>query len=103
MIDRFGLLPEPAKNLMHQSELRIRAEALGITKVDAGKEWAGFEFGSSTPVDPLVLVKKVQSAPNDYRLEGANSFRFRLKDASTSGKLESISEMLGQLAPAKSQ
>ncbi|MBL3554786.1 MULTISPECIES: transcription-repair coupling factor [Marinobacter] len=98
MIDRFGLLPEPAKNLIRQSELRIQAEALGIVKVDAGKEWARLEFGSSTPVDPLVLVKKVQSAPDQYRLEGANSFRFRLNDTSTSGKLDGISNMLGQLA-----
>ncbi len=97
MIDRFGLLPEPAKNLIRQSELRIRAEALGIVKVDAGKEWARLEFGSSTPVDPLVLVKKVQSSPDRYRLEGANSFRFRLNDTSTSGKLDGISDMLGQL------
>ncbi|MDL0430016.1 transcription-repair coupling factor [Marinobacter sp. TBZ242] len=98
MIDRFGLLPEPAKNLIRQSELRIRAEALGIVKVDAGKEWARLEFGSSTPVDPLVLVKKVQSSPDQYRLEGANSFRFRLNDTSTSGKLDGISDMLDQLA-----
>ncbi|MBW4933652.1 transcription-repair coupling factor [Marinobacter sp. F4206] len=101
MIDRFGLLPEPAKNLMSQAELRLRAEGLGIVQVDAGKEWARLEFGGSTPVDPLVLVKKVQSAPDQYRLEGANSFRFRLKDASTGGKLDGISEMLGELAPAK--
>ena len=102
MIDRFGLLPDPAKNLIRQTELRLRAEALGIVKVDAGKEWARLEFGSSTPVDPLVLVKKVQSAPDQYRLEGANSFRFRLKDATTGGKLDGISRMLGELEPAKS-
>ena len=101
MIDRFGLLPEPAKNLIRQTELRLQAEALGIVKVDAGKEWARLEFGSTTPVDPLVLVKKVQSAPDQYRLEGANSFRFRLKDTSTSGKLDGISSMLGELAPDK--
>ena len=101
MIDRFGLLPEPVKNLARQTELRLQAEALGIVKVDAGKEWARLEFGNSTPVDPLVLVKKMQSAPNTYRLEGANSFRFRLKDTSTSGKLDGISEMLGELLPAQ--
>ncbi len=101
MIDRFGLLPEPAKNLVRQTELRLQAEALGIVKVDAGKEWARLEFGSSTPVDPLVLVKKVQSAPDQYRLEGANSFRFRLKDTSTSGKLDGISSLLGELTPEK--
>jgi len=102
MIDRFGLLPEPAKNLVRQTELRLKAEALGIIKVDAGKEWARIEFGSSTPVDPLMLVKKMQSAPDTYRLEGANSFRFRLKDVSTNGKLDGISGMLGELAPAPS-
>ncbi|MDX1633367.1 MAG: transcription-repair coupling factor [Marinobacter sp.] len=100
MIDRFGLLPEPAKNLMRQCHLRLRAEALGITKVDAGKEWARLEFGSSTPVDPLILVKKVQQSPDLFRLEGANSFRFRLKDASTDGKLEAVATMLDQLRPA---
>jgi len=100
MIDRFGLLPEPVRNLIRQTELRLKAEALGIVKVDAGREWTTFEFGSSTPVDPLLLVQKVQSQPDRYRLQGANSFRFRLKDASASGKLDGISEMLDELAPA---
>ncbi len=103
MIDRFGLLPEPARNLIRQTELRLKAEALGIVKVDAGKEWTRLEFGSSTPVDPLVLVKKVQSSPDQYRLEGANTFRFKLKDTSTSGKLDGISTMLDELSPANTK
>ncbi|MBZ2168313.1 transcription-repair coupling factor [Marinobacter sp. F4216] len=103
MIDRFGLLPDPAKNLIRQTELRLLAESLGIVQVDAGREWVRFEFGPSTPVDPLVLVEKVQSASDQFRLEGANSFRFRLKDTSTSGKLDSISKMLGELTPEKAK
>ncbi|TPW23660.1 transcription-repair coupling factor [Marinobacter nauticus] len=101
MIDRFGLLPAPAKNLMRQAQLRLQAETLGIVKVDAGKEWVRLEFGATTPVDPLELVKKVQSAPDRYRLEGANSFRFRLNDDSTDGKLDAIAAMLEELAPDK--
>ena len=101
MIDRFGLLPAPAKNLMRQAQLRLQAETLGIVKVDAGKEWVRLEFGATTPVDPLELVKKVQSAPDRYRLEGANSFRFRLNDDSTDGKLDAIAAMLEELAPGK--
>jgi len=99
MIDRFGLLPEPAKNLVRQTQLRLMAEALGIDKVDAGKEWVRLEFGATTPVDPLILVKKVQSAPDSFRLEGANSFRFRLNDDSTNGKLDAIAAMLTELGP----
>ncbi|MDP4546680.1 transcription-repair coupling factor [Marinobacter sp. MDS2] len=103
MIDRFGLLPEPAKNLVRQTQLRLMAEALGIDKVDAGKEWVRLEFGATTPVDPLILVKKVQSAPDAFRLEGANSFRFRLNDDSTNGKLDAISAMLTELGPQETK
>lgn len=101
MIDRFGLLPEPAKNMIRQTELRLQAEALGIVKIDAGKEWARLEFGNTTCVDPLILVKKMQSSPGQYRLEGANSFRFRLNDTSSNGKLVGIGEMLSELTPEK--
>ena len=39
MIDRFGLLPEPTKNLFAVTDLKLSAEALGITKIDAGPNW----------------------------------------------------------------
>ncbi|WP_148863214.1 transcription-repair coupling factor [Marinobacter fonticola] len=97
MIDRFGLLPDQTKNLMRQTQLRIRAEALGIAKIDAGTEWGRLEFGNNTPIDPLILVQKVQSAPQSYKLEGANTFRFRLKETSTDGKLAGVADMLGEL------
>ena len=34
MIDRFGLLPEPTKQLFAQGEIRLRAQKLGISEVD---------------------------------------------------------------------
>ncbi|MFL1484325.1 transcription-repair coupling factor [Marinobacter sp. LN3S78] len=98
MIDRFGLLPDPAKNLVRQTSLRIGAEGLGVVKVDAGREWLKLEFGNSTTVDPLKLVQKVQQAPDAYRLEGANTFSVRLKDDTTDGKLDAISSVLKELA-----
>ena len=35
LIDRFGLLPEPAQTLLDSHRLRILAKPLGISKVDA--------------------------------------------------------------------
>lgn len=98
MIDRFGLLPAPAKNLIRQSSLRIRAESLGVVKVDAGREWLKLEFGNAAKVDPLKLVQKVQQAPDSYRLEGAHTFSMRLKENTTDGKLDAISSVLQELA-----
>ncbi|WP_097461046.1 transcription-repair coupling factor [Mangrovitalea sediminis] len=99
MIDRFGLLPNATKNLLRQTQLRLDAEALGITKIEAGPEWAKLEFSARTQVDPLTLVKLVQGAPLQYRLENGNLFRFRLKRHDADGKLLELREMLERLQP----
>ncbi len=97
MIDRFGLLPEPAKNLLRQAELRLRAESMGIFRIEAGSEWIRLEFSAHTQVDPLILVKLVQSEPNRYRLENGNQFRMRLNTGSADAKLAQVSELLERL------
>jgi transcription-repair coupling factor (superfamily II helicase) len=83
MIDRFGLLPPQVQNLFQVSRLRLRAQALGIRAIEAGPQGGSIEFKQSTPVDPLALVKLVQSDPRGYRLTGANRLRFEraLEDA----------------------
>ncbi len=97
IIDRFGLLPEPLKNLIRQTGLRIRAEALGISKVDAGGAWATMAFNANTRVDPLVLVELVQSAPNDYALESGNQMKFRLNGETADDKLNDLDRFLTRL------
>lgn len=97
IIDRFGLLPEPLKNLMRQTGLRIRAEALGISKVDAGGAWAAMAFSANTQVDPLVLVELVQSAPNDYALESGDQMKFRLNGEAADDKLNDLDRFLTRL------
>ncbi len=103
IIDRFGLLPEPLKNLIRQTNLRLRAEELGITKIDAGTEWARLEFASDTRVDPLVLVQLVQSQPQDYSLEKGSQLRFRLNADQADAKLQALSEFLDLLSSKAEQ
>ena len=76
MIDRFGLLPESTKTLFRITELKLRAESLGIKKVDVGDKIGRFEFGQDTPVDPFSIVQLVQSEPHRYRLPTANQLSF---------------------------
>ena len=94
IIDRFGLLPEPLKNLIRQTELRIRAEKLGIAKVDAGGDSARIEFSANTQVDPLVLVDLVQKQPDQYALESGNRMKFQLKGESADDRLSSLDRFL---------
>ena len=57
MIDRFGLLPEPTKNPVRLTLLKLQAEKLGITKIDAGPQGGRIEFSADTSVDPMVLIR----------------------------------------------
>jgi len=69
MIDRFGLLPPPARNLLRVTALKLLAEPLGIDKIDCTANGARIDFATSTQVDPLKLITLVQSAPKQYRFE----------------------------------
>jgi transcription-repair coupling factor (superfamily II helicase) len=77
MIDRFGLLPEQIKNLFMLSRLRLSADTLGIRSIEAGPGGGSIEFRESTTVDPLTLVKLVQSDPQSYKLAGSTRLRFQ--------------------------
>lgn len=76
MIDRFGLLPDPVKNLIHTTKLKLLANQLGIAKIEANREYGRFEFNEKTQVDPLTLVNLVQRQPQNYRLDGATHLKF---------------------------
>ena len=76
MIDRFGLLPPQVSNLFQVSRLRLKAQALGIHAIDAGQQGGSIDFKETTRVNPLALVKLVQSDPQSYKLAGATRLRF---------------------------
>jgi transcription-repair coupling factor (superfamily II helicase) len=76
MIDRFGLLPGPTRNLFKLTQTKLLAAALGVHKVDAGDRGGHIEFADSTNVNPLALVKLVQSEPGIYKLVNGNRLRF---------------------------
>ena len=98
MIDRFGLLPEPAKNLIRQTELKLRADALGIIKIDAGPQGGRLEFSASTSVEPMRVIKMIQSQPKHYRFEGATVFKFTLPMDTYNERFAMLEALLEQLA-----
>src|SRR5690554_5837153 len=99
MIDRFGLLPEPAKFLIRQTLLKLQAEKLGIQKIDAGPQGGRLEFSPDTCVDPLTLIKLIQSQPNRYRFEGATLFKFQVPMERPEERFNTLEALLERLAP----
>jgi transcription-repair coupling factor (superfamily II helicase) len=99
MIDRFGLLPEATKNLMRLTLLKLQAEKLGIKKIDAGPQGGRIEFASDTCVDPLVLIKLIQSAPARYKFEGATQFKLQVPMERPEERFNTLEALLERLAP----
>ena len=100
MIDRFGLLPEPSKNLVRITLLKLQAEKLGIKKVDAGPQGGRIEFAADTCVDPLTLIKLIQGAPNRYKFEGATMFKFQVPMERPEERFNTLEALFERLTPS---
>ncbi|MFP6863368.1 transcription-repair coupling factor [Pseudomonas sp.] len=100
MIDRFGLLPDPTKNLVRITLLKLQAEKLGIKKVDAGPQGGRIEFAADTCVDPLTLIKLIQSAPNRYKFEGATMFKIQVAMERPEERFNTLEALLERLTPS---
>lgn len=90
MIDRFGLLPDPVKNLFTVTAIKLEAEQLGISKIDAGPSGGRLEFSGETHVDPMRLVKLIQTQPKRYKLEGGDKLRFILPSEDATQRFEVV-------------
>jgi len=101
MIDRFGLLPEPAKHLVRLTLLKLQAASLGITKIDAGPQGGRIEFAADTSVDPMVLIKLIQSQPNRYKFEGATMFKFQVPMERAEERFNTLEALLERLLAEK--
>ncbi|GAB6386853.1 transcription-repair coupling factor [Stutzerimonas marianensis] len=98
MIDRFGLLPEPTKHLVRLTLLKLHADKLGITKIDAGPQGGRIEFAADTKVDPMVLIKLIQSQPKRYKFEGATVFKFQVPMERPEERFNTLEALLERLA-----
>ncbi len=97
MIDRFGLLPEPTRNLFRVTALKLQAEAFGIVRVEAGVDSGTLVFGDEALVDPGALVDLIQSQPQRFRLEGQHRLRIIQEMPEHEDRFTAIEDLLGRL------
>ncbi|WP_455429412.1 transcription-repair coupling factor [Lentisalinibacter sediminis] len=98
LIDRFGLLPEPARRLLQVAELRIAAEPLGIRKIDVGPEGGSVQFGPQPDVEPITLIELIQEPGSIYRLKNDDRLNFRTPLPEVDDRVEHLHALLGRLA-----
>jgi transcription-repair coupling factor (superfamily II helicase) len=97
LVDRFGLLPEPAKVLLESHRLRLLAAPLGVARVEATHEALQLHFAKDAPVDRARVVSLVQKRAN-LRLAGPERLRLEAKMAEWPMRVQAARDLLGALA-----
>lgn len=97
MIDRFGLLPEPAKNLFRITALKLKATPMGIHKIDLGKDGGRVRFQPCPAIDPMRVMKLIQLHPQTYKLDGQDRLRVMKELPDGNLRIELLTDLLDQL------
>jgi len=97
-VDRFGLLPDSAKNLFRLTAMRLLAEEIGIKKLDCSESGGLLEFHDKPNIDPSAILGLIQRSPHDYQLSGPNAIKLKSEYAEVDERLKTCELMLDQLA-----
>tara|TARA_R110002096_G_scaffold163266_2_gene330685 strand:- start:7172 stop:10663 length:3492 start_codon:yes stop_codon:yes gene_type:complete len=98
LIDRFGLLPAAARNLMRIAAIRKTALALGIEKIDAADQGGYLVFANESRIDPVALIQLVQNDSHRYRLQGSHRLQITADMSDTEQRFRTIEKLMQRLA-----
>jgi transcription-repair coupling factor (superfamily II helicase) len=98
LIDRFGLLPDAARNLLRIAAIKQTAHALGVEKIDAAERGGYMVFGAQSRIDPVALVLLVQNDAGNYKLQGSHRLQFRDDCISLADRFAAVEKLLNLLA-----
>ena len=102
-INRFGLLPAPARTLFELARLKLMAQSLGVEKIRAGDDGGVVQFGENAAIDPMQLVSLVGDKSGAYRMDGPFKLRFKWSPQPGEGLSEALDALLKRLdAPGES-
>lgn len=102
LIDRFGLLPQSVKNLLLLTELKLKAERLGIVKISASQQQGKLEFNEQPRINTAQLISLIQVHAARYKMDGPQRLRFTLDATEGQERLYEIDKLLHVLSDVDS-
>ncbi|PHS69292.1 MAG: transcription-repair coupling factor [Methylophaga sp.] len=100
MIDRFGLLPEHVQTLFAIHELRFKAKAIGIRKIDVYDQGGRIIFDKEPNIEPMTIIQLIQKQPAKYKLDGQDKLRFTEDMPDADSRLIMLNQVLDILSIA---
>ena len=98
LVDRFGLLPEPARALLECHRVRLAARPLGVSRVDATHEAVQLQFIKNPPLDSGKVIDFIRRKGRQARLAGPDKLRVEQKSPEWRERAQAVRDILRQLA-----
>jgi len=95
--DRFGPLPPVAHSLLKLAKLKLAARAIGVRRLDIGPQGGSVTFEERNSIDAGTVVRLIQKAPREYRLEGPLKLRISRTLPSEEARFEFAADLLKRL------
>ncbi len=99
LVDRFGSLPQAAQRLFDATRLKQCARRLGIRAIHADSGGTRIDFSPNPVIDTTALIKRVQTDPRHYRLQGEKRLSVRRELPDYAERYELVSHLLATLTP----
>ncbi|MDP7593020.1 MAG: transcription-repair coupling factor [Litorilituus sp.] len=97
LIDRFGLLPQATKNLIHIAKLRLKVQKVGISRIEASNAGGTIEFTDNTKVDHMLIISMVQKQPTMYKMVPPNKLKFTRKTDNEQARFSLVTTIINEL------
>ncbi|MGB9190674.1 transcription-repair coupling factor [Acinetobacter sp.] len=97
LIDRFGVPPQPVKQLFAVHQIRLKAEQLGITKIDISANGGHIEFSPETPVQAISIIQMMQKHPTFFRMDGGQRLKVIVMLEDYQKRIQFIIDLLDSL------
>ena len=97
MIDRFGLLPEPTKNLFAATELKLQVKPFGIRKIEAGPAGGRILFDVEPRIDPSRLIGLIQADPRAFKLDGKDKLLFFRDMPDPAKRIQQVGDLIRRI------
>jgi len=76
------------------ADLKLQATELGIRKLDIGPAGGRVQFIEKPNVDPMAIIRMIQSQPKLYQLDGADKLRLKLDLPDAAARLHAARGLL---------
>lgn len=96
IIDRFGKLPTAAQALVETHRIRLRADQMGINKIDISAEMGHVHFNKNAPIDGIKIIQLIQKERN-IQLNGQDKLKLTFHMPELNDRVKRINQVLDVL------